>query len=321
MAQKKRPTKKIPVTQVKKAPRKLQQPAYKSFRLHKRIRPAQPAITGSFRLLKKTLLFIRLHWRFFVKMALVYGLLMLFLVRGLSSNLNIEQIRSTANEIATGKLASFIAAGAALSTLVSSTGSSTIEGATGYQPLLVISTGLAIIWALRQLFTGRKITVRDSFYKGLYPLVPFFIILIVISLQLMPLSFGAWLFSTVISQFIAVTVLEKSLWFILFMLLSVLSFYMISSSIFALFIVALPDMTPMRALRSARQLVLHRRWIVMRKVLFVPFILAIFTAVVMLPVLIWVSILGEGMYFILSTIGLPFAVTYLYHLYRELLNE
>ena len=54
---------------------------------------------------------------------------------------------------------------------------------------------------------------------------------------------------------IAIGALEKAIWWIFLGLTGLLSAYMISSSVFALFISTLPNMTPMKALRSARNLV------------------------------------------------------------------
>jgi DNA-binding helix-hairpin-helix protein with protein kinase domain len=104
-------------------------------------------------------------------------------------------------------------------------------------------------------------------------------------------------------------------------LLVLLSLYMVSSSLFALYIVALPDMTPMRALRSARQLALHRRWTILRKILFLPFSLLLLSGLIMLPFIVLVPAIAAWVFLILSLFGWIVALTYMYLLYRELLNE
>lgn len=102
-------------------------------------------------------------------------------------------------------------------------------------------------------------------------------------------------------------------------LLGLLSLYMISSSIFALFIASLPNMTPVRALRSARQLVLHRRWEVLRKLIALPIVLLIILGLVVIPIIAVVPILAEAVFFVASVIILPFALAYIYELYRSML--
>ena len=61
---------------------------------------------------------------------------------------------------------------------------------------------------------------------------------------------------------------------------------------FALYIVTLPDMTPMKALRSARELVRYRRWTVLRKVLFLPLMLLVVAAIIMVPIIILADAAG-----------------------------
>ena len=96
---------------------------------------------------------------------------------------------------------------------------------------------------------------------------------------------------------------------------------MISSSIFALYIVTLPDMTPLKALRSARQLVRHRRWTVLRKILFLPILLIVVAAIVMLPIIIWTPPLAQWIFFVLTMFAIAAVHAYAYALYRELLDE
>jgi hypothetical protein len=169
------------------------------------------------------------------------------------------------------------------------------------------------------VFEGTKVTVKDAYYKSLYPLIPFLLVLLVISLQLLPLAAANGLYSLVIGGGLAVTALEKTLWLILLFLFVLLSLYMITSSIFALYIVTLPDMKPMQALRSARELVRHRRWTVMRKVIFLPFALLVLAGLVSIPVILFLAPLAEAVFFIASMFGVAITHAYMYTLYRELL--
>jgi len=96
---------------------------------------------------------------------------------------------------------------------------------------------------------------------------------------------------------------------------------LISASIFALYIVALPEMTPIKALRSASALVKNRRWSVMRKLLWIPLVFSVLAAVIMLPIIVVAAPLAPWVYFVLSILALLALHSYLYTLYRELLNE
>ncbi len=319
MAKQSRATKQKSHTSNSSQPRRLKNASYRSFRLHRRIRPLSAPLLPGRKIMLNSLRLIKKHWRLFAGLGLLYVVLTIMFVRGLTFSVDANNIRSNAQALFNGQWATFLTASALLSAIVGA--SSSANGSSAYQPILLITVALATIWLLRQLMADKQVRVRDGFYKGMYPVIPFFLVLMIIGLQLMPLALGAWLFTTVISNLIAVTAIEKTLWFILFLLLATLSLYMVTSSIFALLIVALPDMTPFKALRSARQLVLHRRWMVSRKLLFLPLFLVSVGLVIMLPFLIWLPRVAELVYFVISMISWPISITYLYNVYRELLHD
>ena len=180
---------------------------------------------------------------------------------------------------------------------------------------------MAIIWALRQLIVGKKIRIRDAYYQGMSPLVPFALVLVVIGFQLIPLLIGSAIYSTVMTNGIAIDGGEKFLFAAVFVLLALVSLYFVSSSVFALYIVTLSDMTPMKALKNARALVRGRRWRIIPKVLFLPVALFVVAASLLLPFIIGAPALAQSVFFVLSMFGLVVAHTYLYTLYRELLHE
>jgi hypothetical protein len=320
---KKKPaTKNKPAAVAKKSeatPRRLKQPKYKTLRLTKRIKHPGPKLPGSVQIFKKSIKVLKDHWKLFFGVTIVYGLLTVILVRGVAGGLDLGTLKTSLQDSFNGSFASVSTAAALFSYMVGSAGSSSTPTGGVYQTLLIIIMSLAVIWALRQVLAGSKLRVRDTFYKGTYPLIPFILVLLVIGLQLIPLLLGSWVYGTVISNGIAVTSLEKLLWALFFFLLAVFSLYMICSSLFALYIVTLPDMTPMKALRSARQLVLYRRWTVLRKILFLPFAILLLAAVIMFPLIIFATPLAEWVFFALSMFVLVVVHSYMYTLYRELL--
>jgi hypothetical protein len=249
---------------------------------------------------------------------LIYALLNLLLVRGFAYSADVTDLKDAFNEIFgnQGELASSLGV---FFLLASSSGSGGTVSAGAYQTVLLLVVSLAVIWALRQSLTGIQVRIRDAFYRGMYPLVPFVLVLCVIGVQLVPLLIGAQLYSLAIGGGVAVLVVEKVLWGLLFFLLALWSLYMVSSSLFALYIVTLPDMTPMKALRSAQELVRYRRWTVLRKVLFLPFLLVVGAAVIMVPIIALAAPVAEWVFFALSLLGLVATHAYLYNLYRELL--
>jgi hypothetical protein len=178
-----------------------------------------------------------------------------------------------------------------------------------------------IIWTLRQVYGNNKVRIRDGFYSGIAPLVQFIFVLLVVGLDLIPGAIGIIVYSAVSGNGIATLALEKALWILVTALMVLLSLYLVTSTIFALYVVTLPDMTPMRALRSSRELVQYRRWTVMRKVLFMPFALIFIGSALMIPFLIFITKLAPFVFFAMSAAVVAVVHSYMYGLYRELLNE
>jgi hypothetical protein len=294
-------------------------PEYKSFRFHKRIKHPSKPIPSWWVLLKKSIALIKANKKQIAVFALVYGLLNLLLVRGFSSPIDTEGLRESFNTLV-GEESSAIATGfTSFGLLINASAQGSGEMAQIYQTFLLIVSSLSLIWLYRQQQAGNNVTMKMAFYRGMYPLIPFILVLLVIGLQLIPALIGNFLFTTVIESGIAVGGLEQFLWLLFFISTILLSLYMISSSAIALYIVTLPEMTPMIALRQARELVRHRRFSVLRKAIAMVLIIIALLFVVVLPIIFVAPVLAEWIFFALTVLGLPFAVGYMFSLYRELL--
>ncbi len=122
-----------------------------------------------------------------------------------------------------------------------------------------------------------------------------------------------------VSNGIAKDVIEKLCFGVGSAALVLWSLRMITSSIFALYIVTLPDMTPLQALRSGRQLVYKRRLVIWRKLIMLPIALVVVAAIIELPLILFITPAAYWVFFIYSTIVIVFFHGYLYTLYRKLL--
>lgn len=328
MAKSKSPSKKTAkptsAKKIAKTPRKVaaartvHKPKYKSFRMQKRIKHPAGGLPGSFRLLGRSLVTLRQHWKLFGLIALVYIVLLIVLSGGLNSRVDVRESRDILNRIFSGSTAQ-ISTGLTLFGLMIGSSASPIESSSAYRSMATIMLSLVMIWALRQVLAGKKATLRDSFYKSMYPLVPFLLVLAVVGLQSLPLALGAALYNTAISAGLAATRPEQFIWIVFVFLLAVLTLYMVTTSFIALYIVTLPDMSPVRALRSAQELVRFRRWTVMRKLLVLPLVLVVFGALMMMPFLLFWPAAAQWAFILLTGLMLLVANTYSYTLYRELL--
>ena len=299
--------------------RRLKQTPYKSFRISKRIKHPGKKLPSSFRLLRNSLSHLFQHRRLYFGIMLVYLILTLVLVKGFGISSGVGDLKNELTDVLEGASGQIVSSAALFGFLLTSAGTQADQVANTYQAIILLVVSLAVIWALRQTHAGNKITVKDSFYKAMYPMIPFLLVLIVIALQLIPLAIGNSIYSLAIQNAIAVTVLEQSLWFLLFFFLGLLSLYMVSSSVFALYIVTLPNVTPMQALRSARELVRYRRWIVMRKVVVMPIFLILMAGLIMIPLLMLLTPVAEWVFFVMTMAALVLVHSYMYALYRELL--
>lgn len=259
------------------------------------------------------------HKKLFGGIIVIYGLLNILLVRGLSGSSNLSDLKGTLDSVFHGVGGKLASSATSFVYLLGTSGSGNTATSGVYQSVLLIICSLAFIWALRQVLAKHQVRIRDSFYQGMYPLVPFLLLFLVIGLQLLPLVIGGGLYSTVIGNGIAVHAYEKAFWLVLFIGLGLWSLRMITGSLFALYIVTLPDMTPLSALRSAKQLVYGRRLLIWRKLIYLPVILLILAAIIEFPLILFVTPLAAWVFFGLSMVALAVVHSYLYNLYRELL--
>lgn len=259
------------------------------------------------------------HRLLFGGISLIYGLLNLLLVRGLASTSDVGSFKELVSGIFHGALGHVETAITSFLYLVSTSGGGGTPTSGTYQTVLLIVVSLAFIWALRQTAAGNRPRIRDSFYHGMYPLVPFLLVLLTIGVQLIPLAVGSYLYSTVVANGIVIDGGEKLLAGVICAIPVVWSLRMITSSAFALYIVTLPDMTPMKALRSARELVYKRRLLLWRKFILLPVVLLLAAIILEIPLIFWLTPLAEWAFFVYSMLALAFVHGYMYNLYREML--
>ena len=293
---------------------------YKSFRLQKQIkRPAKVKMSNVYRLFMDSLDLVRSNWKLFGGVTLAYLVLSVVLTGVLSTSFNLNDLKAQMEANTVGSSGGVGGAVALFGAMLGTAGGASSQTGTAYQTMIVVIVSLAIIWTLRQVLAGKPVTVRDAFYKGMYPLIPFILVLLVIGIQLIPLALGGVIYGMAFNGGAAIGALEKSMWGTMVFLLMLLSVYMICASLFALYIVTLPNTRPMMALRSARELVRYRRWTVLRKLLFLPVALLLVGVVIMIPLIMYVAVVAQLVFLVLSMFALILIHAYVYTLYKELL--
>ena len=308
------------MSETKKSSRTKKQPSYASFRLTKRIKPpVNKKLSSTISLFKTTNRHIWRYKRVFFGIIIVYILLTALFVKGLSSTANISELRTElADNLQLNSLGvSAVLVGVAFG---SGTTASTVEGSL-YQTLIAIFISLALIWAFRQTKSNPKEApgIRQSFYNSTGSMVAYITVLLVIGLQFIPMLVGISLYNIVQANGLAVTALENTVWIFLVILLSILSLYMISSSLFAVLIVTLPRMKPIRALKAARKVVAFRRWLVLRKILTFGLLVTVLFGALLFAIILVAPVITEWLVVVMSGYIFALGIGAIYTIYQELL--
>jgi hypothetical protein len=180
---------------------------------------------------------------------------------------------------------------------------------------------LALIWSLRQVAGGNHFRVRDAFYNSTYPLVQALFVLLIICIQLLPGAAGAALINLLLVSGVVIGVWPQVIVGLICTVLIAWSCYMLAASLFAGYIVTLPGVTPREALYKAKQLVRHRRALVLRKIVFLPLCLLFVAALIMIPLAVLLTPVAPFIFYLLTLTAVPVSHAYMYTLYRELLGD
>lgn len=291
---------------------------YRSFRLARKIpNPAGPLPT-SWQIFRKARRMLWKNKKPLLFVLVLYILLNFALVRGFTTPLNVDAVKADISQSIGSKVSKTETTAAIFAQLIGAN-SSTADSSGLYQIILLVLFSLVLIWIFRQSSAGNKPKAKDAFYQGMYPIIPFLLVLLVMLLEVVPAILGSDLYSATVTSGVASSGYEKAVWIILTGLLVLLSAYLLFSSIFALYIVTLPGMTPMKALRSSRQLVFSRRLSLIRKLLFLIVIFILVLVLLVVPTIYFAAVIAPWLYFTLSIASVVVVHAYLFSIYKELL--
>lgn len=288
---------------------------YRSFRLQKKIKPEARYLPPPLKLLKESLKFLYTFKRIFFVIILIHGILYVTVIRSPITT-NISTIQDSIKS-AFGDTRSVSGTVATLGAVVGATGNTQVNSTITAISVLLMS--LVYIWAIRQLHAGKLIKARDAYYQGMTSIVPSALILIVISLQLIPFAVASFVYTTARAGGLFASGFEDLSFFIITLLAGLLSFYWMTSTIIALYVVTLPGMYPFQALRAAKKLVQFQRTVVFKRVLALPILLGLAYLALLLLVIRVVSSQVFIIVELLQLLILPLIHTYLYKLYRALI--
>lgn len=257
---------------------------------------------------------LRGNYKMYLIFVVIYGVCLAILVQG-PARISVSDIRSSVAEALPERIEdSTLIAG-----ILVSESTSISQAAAAYSSILFVIFSLAIIWLCRAMYEGVKVKVRDGFYRGMSGLVPFILVLLVIFVQLVPMALAGLFYSvTSLNGLVVNTVELVVLWVIIFAL-TLASFYFLASSIPALYIVSLPDVAPIEALRQSKKIVSGRRAKIIARMFVGALIYAIVAGAVLLLLVAVLPVAAPVWWWLSGVIALPVAHTYFYNLYRSLL--
>jgi hypothetical protein len=279
-------------------------------------------------------------WRFrkiFLALAIVYGLLTGVLV-GIGSQETYstltDTLQETGSEVFEGNWGQLGQAGLLFASIATSglTGTPS-EAQQIYATLLVLLVWLTTVWLLRNLLAGHKVRMRDGLYSAGAPVVPLFIISLLLVIQLLPLGLALIAYSAASASGLLEGGVEAMLFWAAAGLLAILSLYWIVSTFMAMIVVTLPGMYPGRALRTAGDMVVGRRVRILLRLLWMVLVIALAWAVVLIPFILldagvknlwpaieWLPVIPVVL-LLLGILSVVWSSAYVYLLYRRVVDD
>ncbi|MFI5275562.1 MAG: hypothetical protein ACHQT5_01930 [Candidatus Saccharimonadales bacterium] len=281
--------------------------------------PIRKKLPSGFTLLVRTFRLLMENIKLLGGILLVYALVDLIFVGGDSTSTSLPAAKESLSNLFHGHISSLATGFTLFSFLAGSANTASTDAASAYEAMILLVISVVFIWALRQVYAQQKVRIRDAFYTGTFPIIPYLLVLLVMGIQLLPFVIGAALYSNLLQGGYLVGPLQHYFAIVVLFLLAAWSLYMLCASIIALYIVTLPDMTPLKALKSARELVKFRRWVVLRKLLFLIAVVGIADTLILIPVAVFVTPIAMLLFLLLTALTVGVVHSYIYGLYREML--
>lgn len=306
-----------------RAPRRLPEQPRRWFRPSTwhaaRSRPLYTPLPGGRYLLVQSWRIMQPHASSFAGAAAVYAVAMALLVGGMVASTELEGVKNALSQHMPGGESRAKTALFQLVYMLGGNGAGTSATSGVYQTIVLTVCTLALIYMLRERYAGRAVTTKQAFYNGMQPLIPFAAVTLVLLLQLSVFGLGTLLYNLGVSGMITTAVWEKVVAAAVSVGLMAWAVHMAIASFFALYIVTLPGMTPLRALKGGRDIVYKRRLQLLRKILYFVVVASVGLVVVLFPVLLLVTPLAPWVFLLSGAVLFVLAHGYMYALYRELL--
>lgn len=277
------------------------------------------------------------HKKLFLWLAVVYSVLTIALV-GMASqstytNLS-DTLKTSGGDLFSGGWGKISQAGLLLLSGVTGNLTATPSAVQQvYAALLALLVWLTTVWLLRAILAGHKPRLRDGIYNAAAPLVATFLVALLLVVQLLPVAVAAIGYSAAVTSDLLSGGVEAMIFWAAAGLLTVLSLYWMMGTLFALIIVTLPGMYPMKAIRTAGDLVIGRRLRILSRLLWLMGTVAVAWIVVMVPIILmatwlygiapainWLPIVPIAL-LLMGTLTVIWVAGYVYLFYRKVVDD
>ena len=275
--------------------------------------------------------------KLFIGLALIYAVLTAILV-GIASqdtySTLTDTLRDTGSEVFQGDFAQIGQAGLLFVTaMTGGISESLTEVQQDYAALNGLLVWLTTVWLLRNILAGHKVKLRDGLYNAAAPLLSTFLVGLVLIIQLLPLALALIGYSAALSTGLLASGVEAMLFWIVAALLATLSLYWMTSTFIALVVVTLPGMYPVRALKTAGDIVIGRRLRILLRLVWMLLGIIVAWAIVMIPIILldtwlkgvwaeiaWLPVIPVAL-LIMSSLTIVWSASYVYLLYRKVVAD
>jgi hypothetical protein len=202
-----------------------------------------------------------------------------------------------------------------------------------YAGIIILLTWLTSVWLLRNILAGHKVKIRDGLYSSGAPILSTLMVAMLLVIQLLPFALALIGYSAASASGLLSGGVESMLFWVAAALLTMLSLYWMTSTVFALVIVTIPGMYPYQAIKTAGDLVIGRRLKILLRFLWMALIVAIAWAVIMIPIILldsWAKNAWSAINWIptipailtaLSALTVVWVSSYVYLLYRKVVAD
>lgn len=192
---------------------------------------------------------------------------------------------------------------------------------------------LTVVWLVRNTLAGKKVKLRDGLYASGAPLFATIAVLGLIVLQLIPIGLAALGYNAAVATGLLSGGVEAMLFWIVAVLLFIISAYWVLSSLFAIVIITIPGTYPLWALHTSSKLVSGRRLRIAGRLLWMGLMVAATWVLALLPAVLLDALLRQVMpsvswlpivplvVLLLTAWSALWVSVYIYLLYRKVVDS